>query len=109
MLLLVARLDPVHARLYPDLQEVHRFGVRTVELAVPYAAARAHALDVARTDRRAGADGVLVGQRSLEHVADDLHVPVTVRAEALAGLHPILVDHPQGAELDVLRIEIIGK
>ena len=44
-----------------------------------------------------------------QHVADDLHVAVTVRAEALAGSDAILVDHAQRAELDVLRIEVVGE
>jgi hypothetical protein len=34
-------------------------------------------------------------ERSLEHVSDDFHVPVAVRAKAAPGLHAILIDHPQ--------------
>jgi hypothetical protein len=42
-----------------------------------------------------------------QHVADDLHVAVAVRAEALAGRDAILVDDAQRSELDVLRIEVV--
>ena len=51
----VARLDARDVRLDPDLQEVRPLVRRRVELAVPDAAARAHALHVARRDDRAGA------------------------------------------------------
>ena len=47
------------------------------------AGARAHALHVAGADHRARAHAVLVRERALEHVGDDLHVAVPVRAEAL--------------------------
>ena len=46
---------------------------------------------------------------ALEHVADDLHVAVAMRAEALAGCDTILVDDAQRSELDVLRIEVVGE
>ncbi len=47
--------------------------------------------------------------RALEHIADDFHIPVAVRAEALPAPDAILVDDAQRAEVDVLRIMIIGK
>jgi len=34
---------------------------------------------------------------------------MTMRAKARAGLHSILVDDAQGAELDVFRIEVISE
>ncbi len=107
--LLVARLEPEPIRLDPDLEEVHGLGARRVELAVAHAAAGAHPLHVAGADGRAVADRILVRQLAREHVGDDLHVAVAVRAEAGAGLHPILVDHPQRPELDVFGIEVVGE
>ena len=80
-----------------------------VELAVPHAAAGAHALHVARHDGRAVAHRVLVRELALEHVADDLHVAVAVRAEARAGLHAVLVDDAQRAEAHVLRVVVVGE
>ena len=109
MLLLVARVDAAHVRLDPDLQEVHGLALRPVELAVQHAAAGAHPLHVAGTDHRAGARRVLVRERALEHVADDLHVAVAVRREAGAGHDAVLVDDPQRPELDVLGVEVVGE
>jgi hypothetical protein len=70
---------------------------------VAHAAAGAHALHVAGANRRAVADGIAMRELAREHVADDFHVAVAVRAEALAGGDAILVDDAQRTELDVLR------
>ena len=93
--------------LDPDLQEVRAVPVAGIERAVTHPSARAHALHVARSDGRAVAHRVLVRKFALEHVADDLHVTMPVRAEARSRRHPILIDDPQGAELHMLWIEII--
>jgi hypothetical protein len=50
-----------------------------------------------------------VGERAVEHVADDLHVAVPVRAEPRARLHAILVDHAQRAEAHVPRVVVVGE
>src|SRR5262249_49804808 len=78
-----------------------------VELAVLDARPRRHALHVAGPDHRAGAEAVLVLERSLEHVRQDLHVAVAVRAEAGARLHAVVVDHTQRAEAHVLRVVVV--
>jgi hypothetical protein len=44
------------------------------------------------------AHAVLVRQRAVEHVADDLHVAVAVGAEAGAGGDAVLVDDAQVAQ-----------
>jgi hypothetical protein len=108
-LLLVARRDARLGGLQPDLEEVHRVGRRGVELAVGHAGARAHALHVARADDRAGAHRVAVLEPALEHIRDDLHVLVAVRAEALLGLHAVFVDHAQRAEAHVRRVVVVGE
>ena len=61
-------------------------------------------LDIARADRRAVAHRILVSQRPVEHVTDDLHVAVTVGAEALSRLHAVLVDDAQRAPSHVPRV-----
>ena len=76
---------------------------------MPYARAGAHSLHIARPDDGPVAHGVLVREFTGQHVADDFHVAMAMRAEARARLHSVLVDDPQGAELDVLRVEVIGK
>src|SRR5262249_45817694 len=63
----------------------------------------------------AGADGgssagrVLVSELTGQHVADDLHVAMAVRAEAGARGDAVFVDHAQGPELDVFRVEIVSE
>src|SRR6185436_5883156 len=106
-LLLVARRNATNVGLDPDLQEVHAVPAGGIELAVPDAGARAHALHVTGPDARAIAERVLVRQLAFQHVADDLHVAVAVRAKSLAGRDAVFVDDPQGTELDVLRVEIV--
>src|SRR5690349_11809374 len=77
---------------------------RGIEFAMRDARARAHALHVAGLDDRAVADTVLVRERALDDVGDDLHVGMAVRAKAGAGDDAILVDHAQGAEAHAPRI-----
>jgi hypothetical protein len=109
VLLLVLRRDAAHVRLDPDLQEVHGLGLRVIELAVLDAAAGAHALHVAGADDGTRARGILVRERAVEHVADDLHVAMAVRGEAGARDDAVLVDDPQRPELDVAGVEIVGE
>src|SRR5262245_38808159 len=108
-LLLVARLISTAIRHDPDLQEVDRLARRGIELAVRDARTRAHPLDLAGPDHRAGAEAVAMLQRSAENVADDLHVPVAVRGKAAAGLHAVLVDHAQRAEAHVARVVVLAE
>src|ERR1700674_482055 len=72
-------------------------------------AARAHALHVARLDDRSIAHAILVRKRPLQHITDNFHVLVTVRAEALPWLNAILVEHPQTSEVHVFGVEIAGE
>ena len=50
-----------------------------------------------------------VRELPFEHVADDLHVAVAVRAEAHARLHAVLVDDAQRAEAHVRGIVVVGE
>ncbi len=108
-LLFIARAQSFAFRNDPDLQEVHGLALRVIELAVTDARTCGHALHIARPNDRAGADAVLVFEGAVEHVGNDLHVAVAVRAEAHAGLHPVLVDDPQRAEAHMLGVVIIGE
>src|SRR5262249_50332928 len=93
----------------PDLQEVHELRTRVVELAVGDAGPGAHPLNLPRTDDRARTEAVLVLERPIEHVGDDLHVPVRVSAEALARLHAVLVDHAKRTEAHELCVVVVGE
>src|SRR4029079_4627125 len=107
--LLVFRRNSTHVGLDPDLQKMRFARFLVIELAVLHAAPGAHALDVARHDRRAVAAGILVRERPFEHVADDLHVAVAVRAEACPGADSVFVNHAQWTEAHVLGIVVVGK
>src|SRR5947209_6316078 len=107
MLLLVRRRDAVALRLDPDLQEVGNALLLVVVFAVAHARSRAHALHVAGNDGRAVADRVLVPQRALEHVSDDLHVAVAMGAEPGARLHAVFVDYPQWAVAHVRGVLVV--
>src|SRR5579872_4864033 len=74
-----------------------------------HARAGAHALDIPGPNEGAISQRVAVRKLALEHVADDLHIAVSVRAEALPRCHPILIDDPQGTEFDVRRIKVVGE
>ena len=68
-----------------------------------------HDLDLTGAHLRSVPHAVLVLHDAFVDVGDDLHVLVSVRSEPLAGLHPVLVDHPQGAEVHEVRIVVVGK
>jgi Arc/MetJ family transcription regulator len=87
-----------------------------VELAVQHAGAGAHALHVAGQDDagvcaagRAVAHAVLVRQRAVEHITDDLHVAMAVRAEAGARRDAVVVDDAQVAHAHVARVVVVGE
>src|SRR6185436_2970104 len=109
VLLLVRRRNAHLVGLDPDLQEVGDALLLVVELAVAHAAAGAHPLHVAGDDGGTRPHRVLMAERAFQHVADDLRVAMTVGAEALAGLHPVLVDHPQRAVAHVPGVVVVGE
>src|SRR5262249_51174590 len=93
-------------RLNPDLQEVRRLRVGRIELTVAYARASTHALHVAGVNDRAHARTVFVRQLAFDHVGDDLHILVPVRAKPHPWCDVIFVDHQQVAKSSVARIVI---
>lgn len=48
-------------------------------------------------------------QRTVQLVADDLHVPVQVGAESLSRLAPVLIEDPQRPKAPVLRVVILAE
>src|SRR5206468_9919370 len=93
----VTRREPAGAWLNPDLQKMQRLALRGIELTVRHALACAHELNLARLEHAAVAHAVLVFQRAFEHVAENLHVAMRMRAEALARRDAVVVDDAQGA------------
>src|SRR5207247_1131187 len=107
--LLVAGREPLPLGQDPDLEKVHGLDARRVVLAVRDAGAGGHALHLAGVDDGPGPQAVLVLERALDDVGDDLHVAVAMGGEACARLHPVLVDDAQAAEAHVARVEVVGE
>src|SRR5437762_14013761 len=105
----VARSEAAFAGLNPDLQKVERFGAAGIELTVRDAASRAHELNLAGLEHAAVAHTVLVLQRAFQHVTEDFHVAVRMRAKALSGRDAIVVNDAQRAEADMRRVVVVGK
>src|SRR5262245_21677107 len=80
---------------------------RGIELAVHHTGACAHPLNVTGPDHRAGAETVLVLERTIDDAGDDLHVSVAVSAEALAGRDAVLVDDSQNAKSHLPGVVIL--
>ena len=74
-----------------------------------HSAACAHELNLARLEHAAVAHAVLVLQRAFEHVAEDLHVAMRMRAETLTGRNAVVIDDTQRPEAHLRRVVIIGK
>src|SRR5262245_14744607 len=88
---------------------MHAVGLRVVELAVPDPGASRHSLHVTGADHRTGADAVLVLERAVEHVRDDLHVAMPVRVEPFAGGDPVFIDDPERAEAHEARVVVVAE
>ena len=83
------------------------FGLRRVDLAVLYAAAGAHDLDLAGLELRVIAHAILVLDGAFEDVRKDLHVLMAMGREAHTRSHQILSDDAEGPEGHVGRVIVI--
>jgi len=109
LLLFVAGGNAAHIGFNPNLKEMRGLSRCVVELAVLHTTARAHALHIARRDALDVAHVVFVGQVAAEHVADDFHVPVTVRAKARARRNAVFVDDAQITPTHELGVVVAGE
>src|SRR6185369_2695219 len=66
-----------------------------------------HALRIAAANNRSGAHAVAMFQSPLQNVGDNFHVAMSVRGEAVAGLHKVFVDYSKGTKARVLWIVVI--
>ena len=82
---------------------------RMIELAVLHARARTHALHISGRYAFDVAHAVFVREFAAEHITDDFHVLVTVRAKASAGLDTVFIDDPQIAPSHVRWVVIVSK
>ena len=95
-------------RLDPDLED---FGLGRLEIVfgVSYAGAGAHHLNVARFRAPLVAETVLMGNRTLADIGDDLHVGVGMRGKAGVGCDFVVVPHPQGAVPHIVGIVVTAE
>src|SRR5579864_911165 len=82
---------------------------RRVELGMDDASAGAHALDLARTNDAASADGILMLERAVDEIGHDFHIAMAVWLKAAAARYPVLVDDAQRSETHMLRIVIVAE
>src|ERR1700677_1001407 len=80
---------------------------RWIKFAVQDARTRRHVLQLAWTDHRTSPHVVAVFQRSVQNPRQDFHVAMRMHPEPLSRRDDILIQHPQGAELHVLRVVIL--
>src|ERR1700712_4329646 len=88
---------------------MRRLAWRSVELAMLHAGPGAHVLELTGPDDARAARAVAVSEGAGNDIADDLHVAMRMGGKPRAGRDMVLVDDPQGAELHVLRVVVIGK
>src|SRR5262245_8725949 len=93
----------------PDLQEVHRLGLRRVVLAVADAGPGAHSLHVTRSDHRARSRAVFMRHGTFQDVGDDFHIAVRVCRESAARINSIFVNDSETTEAHVLLIIIVAE
>ena len=74
-----------------------------------HARAGGHVLHFTGTDNAPVAHRILVLKLTAEHVSDDFHVAMRMRAEAHAGHDEIVVDDAQAAITHPFRVIIIGE
>ena len=84
-----------------------RLALRRIILAMAHAAAGGHVLHFAGANNASIAHGILVFERAAEHVSDNLHVRMRMRAEAHAGHDEVVINDAQAAKAHPLRIIII--
>ena len=95
--LLVARLAAGLARWEPDLIEMDRL-LPMVVLRVHDASAGGHALDLSSCDHLLVPHAVLMGDPTLQHHGDDLHVAMAMHAKPASRNDDIIVEDPQRTE-----------
>ena len=100
---------PVLFRRDPDLQKVNGFGAGWIELRMGHTRAGAHQLDLARHESATIAHAVLVFERAIDDIAEDLHVPMRMIWKTTAWRDTVFIDHAQAAKAHVLRIVVVRK
>src|SRR3546814_7661956 len=85
---------------------MHRIVPRMIVFAVRDPGSGAHPLHLAGANDGTVAQIVPVGERALQYVGDDLHVPMPVLVEAGAGQDAVLVDDAKRPETRMVGVAI---
>ena len=109
MPLRVGWFEPDLAGLNPNLQKMRRLGGRGIELTMPHSSSCAHKLNLPGIENPLVAEAVAMCQRTFQHIAENLHVPVRMLRKTLPGCDDIVVDDPQAPEPHVGGITVIRK
>src|ERR1700722_15737077 len=88
---------------------MYRLRAGRVEFTVHHARTSRHALNFIGPEHLLMSHAVLMGQRTFQDIAENLHVAMPVGAESPARGHAVLIDHLNTPETPVLRIVIVGK
>ena len=103
--------SPACAGRRPDLEHLRPVGPRRVRLAVVAAAPGGRALELARLDHARAPHGIVVRERALSHVGDDLGIAMRAPRKVRPRRQAVLVENLEGAETirqrigPVLRVE----
>ena len=103
-----ARLVAAPGRHDPDLEDRRRLGFEIV-FRMADAAAGAHHLHVTRLGAALVAEAVLMGDRALPHIGDDLHIFMRVRRKPGLRRDLVVVPDAQRAPPHALGVAVIGK
>src|SRR5207244_6687447 len=107
--LLIGRVEVLRSGRNPNLDRVYGITLRCIPLAMDDAAAGRHRLDFVGPQNVALTCTVSVPQAAIEHVSDDLHVPVSVWSESFAWSDTIIIQNPQHAKIRIGGIVIVAK
>ena len=92
----------------PDLQQAKRFFSQIV-FTVDNAGACAHVLDVSPFEGALVVHTVRMGELSVDHIGDDLHVAVRVQVKPSARADGVIVNYSEDTIIDIVRIVIFCK
>src|SRR4029453_14243501 len=102
------RLAALLLRLDPDLEDAGRHRLAVI-LGMADAGASAHHLHISRLGAALMPEAVLVRDRALPDIGDDLHVRVRMRGKARVGGDLVVVPYSDRAVAEALRVVIAGK
>src|SRR5262249_49653006 len=102
------RLAALLLRLDPDLEDAGRHGLAVI-FRVADSGAGTHHLHIASIGAALVAETILMRDRALADIGDDLHVGMGMRGKARVGGDLVVVPHSQAPVTKTLRVVIAGE